>query len=56
MVRKEGGGIDKRQDGLDTFFQRHATSNVLEIIKDTTHPLHKEYDCQQIERSIGTEL
>ena len=45
--KKSRGIAGKKQDDLDTLFQRRMTNKMLEIVKDHTH---KEYDCRQIKR------
>ena len=42
IVRKEGGIVSKKQDDLNTLFQRRTTNKMLEIVKDPTYPLLKE--------------
>ena len=53
LIRKAGGVhvFGKRQDSLDTLYDRRSRNKLTTILKDETHPLRPTFDSMKIDRS-----
>ena len=51
LIRKAGGVIGKKQDTLDTLYDRRTKNKLTDILNDETHPLRQTFDSFKIVRS-----